>query len=48
MNIEGFPSLDDSQIYLEFILVENTACYFREDMDEEVNLKEAERYKFKI
>lgn len=39
MNIDGFPDLNDSNIFLEFILVENVACYFREDMEEEVSLK---------
>jgi hypothetical protein len=39
MSVEGFPSLDDSHIFLEFILIENTVCYFREDMEEEVDFK---------
>jgi len=48
MGIDGFPSLDDSHLYLEFILIENSQCYFREDMDEPVPFKEAERYRFRI
>ena len=48
MNIDGFPSLDDSHLHLEFILIENTQCYFREDLDEAVPFKEAERYRFRL
>lgn len=48
MNVEGFPALDEGHIYVEFILIENNQCYFREDMEEPVDLKEAERYRFKI
>lgn len=48
MNIEGFPALDEGHIYIEFILIENNQCYFREDMEEAVDFKEAERYRFKL
>lgn len=48
MVVEGFPSLDDSHLYLEFILLENNQCYFRENMEEPVNFREAERYRFRL
>lgn len=48
MNIEGFPHLEDQNIYLEFILIENNLSYFNEDLEEAVVFKEAERYRFKL
>lgn len=48
MSLEGFPSLQDHEIYLEFILIENSTCYFREDINTPVDMKEAERYRFKL
>lgn len=36
MSLEGFPSLEEGQLYLEFVLLENIQCYFREDMEEDV------------
>lgn len=48
MVVEGFPALDDSHFYLEFILLENNQCYFRENMEEPVDFKEAERYRFRL
>ena len=48
MSIEGFPTLNTDNLYLEFALVENHICYFREDIEEEVELKEVEKYRFKL